>query len=283
MKSQTHFIRQKMLGKAIFEVKEVTSGWDNDLYLVNGLTAFRFPKTEKIAKKVEKEMKLLDQLKNQIDSALAVPDYTPHYGSNGTLRCVSYDFLHGTAFTGSKKEQTDENARLLGTFLSRLHSIDPLANWDAERGWQYWNRLYIELQENVLPRLPKDGRKAVEEVFHTFLTGFNEENNRTLVHGDLTPSNIVSNQGKVTAIIDFTDAHLGDAALDFAGFYWECGLDFTEKMLSFYEGENKEELLGRVKHFYGLQPVFHDLLHKVQQGIGVDWEKALDRFHELRK
>lgn len=282
MKIHLEFIRQKMPETPIREIQAITNGWDNDLYLVNGHLAFRFPKTEEVAKKVEKEMELLIQIKEQMELVLKVPEYTPHYGSNGELQCVSYKFLQGTTFKGLKEEQTDENARLLGTFLSQLHSVQPKESFIAEKNRQYWESFYGELQEKVLPQLPKTDRKAVEEVFGAFLVGFKEEKSRTIIHGDLTLSNIVSNQGKITGIIDFTDAHVGDAALDFAGLYWDCGPEFTKRALAYYEGREKQKLFEKVQNFYGLQPVFHELLYAVRNGEELDKNHALQKFHQRK-
>jgi aminoglycoside phosphotransferase (APT) family kinase protein len=36
----------------------------------------------------------------------------------------------------------------------------------------------------------------------------------SLIHGDLGPGHILIRDGAVTGIIDWTDSHLGDAALD---------------------------------------------------------------------
>lgn len=283
MESQTEFIRQIMRHEPSQQIEAITTGWDNDLYVVNGSLAFRFPKTEEVAKKVQKEMALLNELKEQMQTVLAVPDYKPHYGSDGTLRCVSYEFLPGTSFQGRQSEQTAENAQLLGTFLSQLHRIRPTSKFETSRNKEYWVRFYEELQEKVVPQMEKSDQKAVKSVFESFLDDFKEEHNATLIHGDLTLSNIIGQQGKAAGIIDFTDAHIGDASLDFAGFYWEYGPDFTKKVLGFYSGEKREELFERIAQFYGIQPVFHELLYKVENGIPVNWRQTLHKFHVLRK
>lgn len=100
----------------------------------------------------------------------------------------------------------------------------------------------------------------------------------------MTTSNIIysKDKGCVNGIIDFTDAQIGDPAFDFAGVYWTFGLDFTKDVLHWYNGyETSESLLKRVKTFYGLQPVFHELLYAIENNQEIKWKSALERFSTL--
>ncbi|WP_375137316.1 phosphotransferase [Cytobacillus oceanisediminis] len=108
-------------------------------------------------------------------------------------------------------------------------------------------------------------------------------NKKVIIHGDLTTANILFNQekGLVNGIIDFTDAQIGDPAFDFAGLYWSFGPDFTKDVLSYYKAEDKESIFKRVQSFYGLQPIFHNLIFAVKENLDVNWETAFERFSYL--
>lgn len=282
MDKHLDFIRKAKPDLAIHDIRIFTSGWDNDLYVINGHLAFRFPKNRAVAQGVATEIRLLKFLKEQGEPALKVPDYHPWYGVNGELACVNYEFIGGTAFNNAQEERTEENARKLGVFLSQLHRLEP-PKGIASKKKADWKAFYCSIQREILPHLISSDRNAVQTLFAEFLGNSDEEEGQTLLHGDLTASNIISSEGAITGIIDFTDAHIGDPAFDFAGIYWDCGPEFTEQVLRFYNGKRPQELLRRVQRFYGLQPVFHELLYSIQQGHPIVWEHALNKFHELYK
>ena len=281
MQNHFNFIRKAKPDLDINDFQVLTSGWDNDLYVVNGHLAFRFPKTRVVAERVATEIRLLESLRKPGELALKVPEYHPWYEISGELACVSYEFIFGTAFSGGLEERTEENARKLGTFLSQLHRLTPPKGLVSKKK-RDWETFYSDIQREILPHLTAADRNAVQTVFIRFLENSVEEG-QILLHGDLTASNIICSAGQVTGVIDFTDAHIGDPAFDFAGIYWNCGPEFTEQVLRYYSGESPGELLRRVQQFYGLQPVFHELLYSIQQKHPVDWEHALDKFHALNK
>lgn len=103
---------------------------------------------------------------------------------------------------------------------------------------------------------------------------------------ELTASNIIYRQEKecINGIIVFTDAQIGDPAFDFAGLYWAFGIDFTKDVLRWYSSnENKELLLDRVKNFYELQPIFHELLYAFEKNQTINWKTALKKFSTLNQ
>jgi aminoglycoside 2''-phosphotransferase len=281
MDKHLDFIRKAKPDLYIHDIRILTSGWDNDLYVINGHLAFRFPKNRAVAKGVATEIRLLKSLRERGKPALKVPDYHPWYDGNEELICVSYEFIAGTPFNAALEDRTEENARKLGAFLSQLHRLKPPKGLVSKKKAD-WEAFYSDIRREILPHLTPVDRKAVQTVFARFLGKLDEEG-QTLLHGDLTASNIISSGGQITGIIDFTDAHIGDPAFDFAGIYWDCGPEFTEQVLRFYSRERPRELFRRVQQFYGLQPVFHELLYSVQLGQPVDWEHALDKFHEFYK
>lgn len=109
---------------------------------------------------------------------------------------------------------------------------------------------------------------------------------KVIIHGDLTASNIIYSEKKkrVNRIIDFTDAQIGDPAFNFAGLYWSFGPpNFTKDvLLSCYKTlESLDSIFNIVSKFYGLQPVFHELLYAIRNNQKVNWGAALDRFSYL--
>ncbi len=77
------------------------------------------------------------------------------------------------------------------------------------------HRVAETIAEHVFPLLTADERGQASEVLkrHAALPS-----KRSFVHGDLAPVNLHWHNGKVTGILDWDFAHVGDPALDAAAF-----------------------------------------------------------------
>lgn len=281
-----HFIIDSLPNLKIDHVKSNNSGWDNDIIIINNDTVFRFPKTTEVADKVIKEVTLLETLIKQ-PKTVNVPEYQLLYDGNKRLKCVYYRYIEGVSLSKFKRiPSRTENAKLLGIFLTNLHSLESQSNLTNVHTYGFWNKLYESVEKDVFPFLKQYQQEEVSETFSEFLGDYSTRfYPKTIIHGDLSSSNIIFDEesNRINGIIDFTDAQIGDPAFDFAGFYWRFGPEFTKEVLSNYNGqESAETLYNRVEQFYGLQPVFHELLHAVHGGGNRNLETALSRFLRLK-
>ena len=142
----------------------------------------------------ETEAALLRQLEGLL------PLEIPHVVRTGR-RWIVTRYVRGSAFAG------DADLRPLGSFLRRLHELaidaplhDPRA--DTER----FRRL-------VLPLLEGAERRAGEALLDAHAAASFEP---TLTHADLGPEHVLVREGRVHGVIDWTDARLGDPAIDLA-------------------------------------------------------------------
>lgn len=275
----------------INEVQKNNNGWDNDILIINNEIVFRFPKSEQLLTKVLDEMQILDHLALK-EPIIKIPKYEPVYSDNRLIG-VKYDFLNGQSLseiTDCQLNEKPENAKLIGDFLTKLHSIDCSNMNDTTletiHTLYYWESLYTSVKQEVFPFLNTYQQNEISEVFNSFINNYSTLSyKKTLIHGDLTASNIIYNKtlNRIEGIIDFTDAQFGDPAFDFAGLYWTFGPDFTNEVLSFYSSsESSDSIFKRVSSFYGLQPVFHELLYALKNEQKINWESALDRFFQLK-
>ncbi|MBN8191864.1 aminoglycoside phosphotransferase family protein [Bacillus sp. NTK074B] len=272
----------------INEVRTNNKGWDNDILILNDQVVFRFPKTIGIAEKVKDEVALVRQL-HLANPLVQIPRYESVY-LDGEFKGVKYEYLDGVTLSDGDviKSIKPQNAKKLGDFLTKLHSIDYLKLKDTKivpiHTKEYWADLYASVEAFIYPYLKESEKREINYVFENFFHNpIFSIPEKGLIHGDLTIANILfkKDKGLVSGIIDFTDAQVGDPAFDFAGLYWSFGPEFTKEVLSFYQSDEKEQILNRVQSFYGLQPIFHHLLHAVREHHDVDWETVLDRFSYL--
>ncbi|MGY0694427.1 aminoglycoside phosphotransferase family protein [Virgibacillus sp. FSP13] len=288
-KEMINFIKNAIPELKINHIQFNQTGWDNDIIVINEDIVFRFPKNNDIARKVQSEAKLMTEL-NRVKSAVAVPNYKTLYDDRNQLKCVYYKYIHGTSLKeyGPRNLQNKtKNAKVIGEFLSELHCVkNKVGNFQSVQIYDYWNDLYTSVKEDIFPFLNKIQQQEIHQTFSGFIDLYPKQLfQKSIIHGDLGASNIIydNQKGLINGIIDFTDAQLGDPAFDFAGFYWDIGPTFTRNVLSYYNGsESVESLYDRVKNFYGLQPVFHELLHAVHNEEAVNWDTALSKFSQLK-
>lgn len=107
--------------------------------------------------------------------------------------------------------------RTLGAFLRALHAVDPAeaVRHGAPPPREALRERAATLEDfdtRVVPLLPDDRRGAASAL----LDAVGASPARALVHGDLGPEHVLVRDGRVSGVIDFGDAHVGDPALDLA-------------------------------------------------------------------
>ena len=285
------FIRKAIPTIEISHLEENNYGWDNDIFIINHQLVFRFPKTEQISHKIMKEKQVLGLL-NKKKPILQLPDYSLFFDEHKKLICTCHKYIDGVPLIGNSDMMNwDESAKLLADFLTKLHRIQAVDynkySISTIHTFDYWNHFYSAIKQEIYPLITLDYQSTIEQLFQRFFNQFtNKAKINCIIHGDLTCSNILfsPNSKLVSGVIDFTDAQISDPAFDFAGFYWDLGADFTMKVLSYYEGtESAHTIFERVKDFYGLQPVFHELLHAVRNRLPIDANEKMQKLIQLQK
>ena len=239
-------------------VEFLDEGWDFRVFEVGGKWVFRFPKHEKSVRKLEMELALLpglNLLREQADSPLPrIPTYE--------YRGISPED-DGWPFGGYRKlpgvpAHTSENidrqavTKQLGVFLGRLHdySID-----SAQRAGvpkmpdlvDYWHdRALTELEILSVDQVDTDevGRFLADHLPASFAGSM------CLTHNDLYTEHILldSASGSVSAIIDWSDAVIGDPAIDFAALYPWLGTSGVQSVLTSYSRPIDDQLLARARY-----------------------------------
>jgi aminoglycoside phosphotransferase (APT) family kinase protein len=165
------------------------NGWDSRTWL-EGDWLHREPRREEVRPRLLAETSLLPWLAPQLPLPVPVPEPT-EYG-------VRHRPLVGDPLEGGSTAL----GRELGSFLRALHEVDPAeavahGAVDAETATAEKTVFLDEARAKVVPLLERVGRVRT-----------------ALVHGDLGPEHLLVADGRITGIIDWTDAQIGDPALD---------------------------------------------------------------------
>ena len=233
-------------------VELIGEGWDFRVFEVDERWMFRFPKRETGVTKLIKERKLLSGLGEWV--SLPVPNYAYFCESheNSSRPFGGYRKLPGVGGDASKMVDRHEVARQLGVFLTRLHTYpvdkareagvpearDLVAHWRGKSREQLQRLDGLNVNPGLLRRYLEDETPAPFE------------GAASLVHNDLWAEHILvdSRSGRVSGIIDWADAVIGDPAIDFACLYTWYGKSWLKNVLAHYTGNLDAEVISRSRY-----------------------------------
>ncbi|TDO52131.1 aminoglycoside phosphotransferase (APT) family kinase protein [Kribbella sp. VKM Ac-2571] len=179
----------------------IVEGWDSHAWM-DGPWIHRAPRRPEVRPRLLAEATLLPWLAPQLPLPIPVPELT----TDG----VRHLLLPGEPFT----DGSIETGRALGAFLKALHAVDSTeavayGALDAATATAEKTAFLGECRDQIVPLLPPEARTTAVELLDRVA------NVRTaLVHCDFGPDHILMTDEQITGIIDWTDAVIGDPALD---------------------------------------------------------------------
>jgi len=146
----------------------------------------------------------------------------------------------------------------LGEFLRALHDMPPTIYIESGIPDEVAARSELlatleRLLHRVLPLLPEElqapGSALLRRTALKTPTG--------LIHGDLGPHHLLVRDDRVVGVIDWSDARVGDPALDLAWALFDAPEAFAEAVATTYGADDDE--LSRALDWYRLTP-WYDVL-----------------------
>jgi aminoglycoside phosphotransferase (APT) family kinase protein len=231
-------------------VVTIEEGWDSLVLDVDDGWIVRVPRREPVRECLEFEMRLLPELAPELP--VAVPRF--EVVAEG-LRAVAYRKLAGEPVDVARTAVAAE----LGRFLSALHAFPvdrarALGVPSDDRGWRERHEAFARgLLGRVGPMLGDDRRRAEAMLSDFFDDPANFEFEPRLIHADLGPAHILTSGDELTGIIDWSDARIGDPALDLAWALNGTPAAFGDTVLEAY-GSADARLPERALFFHRLGP-----------------------------
>jgi aminoglycoside phosphotransferase (APT) family kinase protein len=212
---------------------EIDDGYDFRVVVADERWVFRFPRRAGVLPALEAEAALLPVIARALP--VRVPDFElvskePPF--------VAYRMIDGDPLT-------DEDPAGVRAFLDALHAIPidtlPL---DATDWVASYHEQCAEFERAVLTLLPVELHEHAYDLFAEAetLTGFAP----SLVHADLGPEHLRVREGRLTGVIDWGDARIGDPAVDYS---WLINEPFSD-------WEVEADLRRRARFYYRLGPWF---------------------------
>ena len=222
------------------------AGQNNDLLLVNDELLFRFPKYADGVAALRREQAILEAVRPHLPTA--TPLYTfqaPNVAEVGRA-FVGYRKLAGEALWPVRFAQIEDDRAIdrlavdLATFLQALHAIPPQAidyPLKPAETQAAWSKVFARIRRVVYPHLNAEAREWTDYQFIPFLENADSfAFVDVLRHGDFGASNILYSEGarRMTGVVDFGHAGVGDPAVDFAGLSVCYGEEFLQRCARVY-------------------------------------------------
>lgn len=195
------------------------SGWDNRTFRLGGDLSVRLPSARRYAAAVEKEQRWLPKLAPHLPLPIPAPVALGQPGEGYPWPWSICRWLPGETLAVAEAADPVAIARDLGGFLAALQRIEasdgpaagphsffrggPLATYDAE------TRAAVTALGGMVDVA---GALAVWDA----ALASRWERSPVWVHGDVAPGNLLVGGGRLSAVIDFGQACVGDPACDLA-------------------------------------------------------------------
>lgn len=248
----------------IRHIRVIEDGWSSLVLEVNGSTIFRFARWPETETQFRKEISLLPELGAALPVAVPRIEFSWTDCPGCETAFVGYRRIPGVPLdlAGPSRRPEGQMAR----FLSALHRfpVERAVQLGAPDlrppAWQHdYEDLYRWAQANAFPLLEPSARPKATDLWERFLG--DEANLRfrpALIHRDLGAEHILCDPdgGRVTGVIDWGDACIGDPALDFVGLWEGLGQRFAEEVADKYEGEIDAAFWNRAAFYTAIIPFY---------------------------
>lgn len=192
-------------------------GWDNRTFRLGDSMSVRLPSAAAYVAQVEKEHRWLARLAPHLPLPIPVPLAKGAPGEGYPWPWSVYRWLGGRPAAGGLIADLTEFARSLAGFLVALYRIDaadgpPAGQHNFHRG----GRLSVYDAETRAALSALGGRidkAAAEAVWATALAS-RWQGPPVWVHGDVASGNLLVEDGKLCAVVDFGSSAIGDPACD---------------------------------------------------------------------
>jgi aminoglycoside phosphotransferase (APT) family kinase protein len=195
-----------------------SAGTDNAIYRLGSTMAARLPRIENATGQVDKEHQWLPRLAPHLPLAIPVPLAKGAPGEGYPWQWSVYQWLEGENATIEYIADPGQAATELAQFIAALQRIDPtdgplpgvhnsfrgvpLSTRDAE------TRAAIAALDGMLDT------GAVTAAWDDALQAPAWQGPPVWLHGDISPLNLLVEQGQISAVIDFGCLGVGDPACD---------------------------------------------------------------------
>jgi len=204
-------------------------GFDNSVFLVNNQYVFRFPRKEMAVSLLAAECRILPLLAPNLPIPIPHPHFLGRPEAGYPWPFAGYELLPGKTPFRLTEEQRIMSAKPFALFLKKLHDFPIGKAEQLQIPYDQLDRMNLVKRKPMLETSIESAKRnglldsGTEEKLHDFLSTIHasfKDETRTLVHGDLHMKNfLVDDKGKISAVIDWGDTHIGHPVIDLSIVY----------------------------------------------------------------
>lgn len=240
-----------------------SAGQNNVILIVHDQWVFRFPKYAHLIEKLKIETDILLRYGGGLPVPVPQPEIIHLNVQPVGQAFVGYRFLPGEPLEQAAFSKISGDgalavlARQITDFLRALHAA-PLG--EEERLWlpvyetrQEYQAMYEQVREKLFAFMRPQARQWAASHFETFLEqAANFTVSPVLRHGDFGTTNLLYDRRsqRLSGVIDFSSAGLGDPAVDYAGLLSSFGEPFFKRCMRC--DLQIETLLPRIRFYRGI-------------------------------
>ena len=260
-------LRERIPGVVGARLDRISGGWDSEVHVLDRTWVVRVARRPEIAAQLSAEVALLAEL------GPLLPVAVPLVEASGP-DWVAYRWIDGQPIGGRT------SAADVAAFLSALHRFPVARAGELGLPNDEWAmavaRKLDEFERRVLPLLGASERAVAKRRFDRFRNDAASFAFRpALIHADLGPEHLLCDaEGRLVGVIDWTDARIGDPALDFAWLLHGLGPAFATELLAAYEGEVDATVAERAAFFHLLGP-WHEVTYGLDRELPAYVESGL--------
>jgi len=193
------------------------SGWDNRTFHLGDDMSVRLPSTEAYTAQVEKEHRWLPRLAPFLPLQIPIPVAKGVPGDRYPWQWSIYRWLDGESATIERIADLRQFATALAQFLVALQRIDPAGG--PPPGWHNFHRggsleIYDSQTRQAISTLAGTIDSAAATAAWEAALNATWHGSPVWLHGDVSAGNLLVTRGRLSAVIDFGCAAVGDPACD---------------------------------------------------------------------
>lgn len=200
----------------------IASGWDNVIHRLGSDLSIRVPRRGAAAQLIVNEQRWLPMLAPRLPLAVPVPRHAGRSTSYFPWAWSILPWLFGEPAAVQPPNDLMQAAEDLAGFVNALHVRAPVeAPLNPVRGGPHRERL-DRITKRIVDvgasgRLPTGvDTVALVDLWHRLASAPASDGPPVWLHGDLHAMNLLTNDGRLSAVIDFGDITAGDSATDLA-------------------------------------------------------------------
>lgn len=236
-------LREQVPWLAGAEVTWLDRGWDNDVFRAGERHVVRLSRNVSASLGLARERDALPRLAPHLPIPIPTPVHHGWISGHPQLRFGIYAMLRGVVASDLELTRSDylKLAPSLGCFLRALHALDPSDY--PELPQDTWGLLDPQRRTATtrvcLAQLRSDGSLTREQQEHLVHALDEAEStarcSRTVIlHGDLHGGNMLVDAHGMTAVLDWTDLHLGHPATDLSIAYSDLPASSRDSLFEAY-------------------------------------------------